>query len=223
MAIKKIQEHMLDAGIVTKLDGGHLHTGKSDIAEDESITGLWTMQNGLYTYSANYGFNNAASSDKYLRVMRVKFTQAYGRAYVSMPLIITGTQTKKGMANFYIYEATLKTLHANTYAYINNIDSVKQVFGNTDMYYQQWTGTTNDYIDVWVKLTDYARFVHNIEMVHVENGVTITINPDGATTSDGVGLQSSIPAISSTDIYDGESVTAQDGGIAFTGKTPTMT
>jgi hypothetical protein len=197
----------------TKLSG--ITTGANLVSTTAStISALYTFTGGNYIYSANYGFNNAASSDKYLRIFRLKFTQNFGRAYITMPVVITGTQTKKGTLNLYMYESTLKTINSGSKAFIINMDSANLLFGTTDFYYQQWTGTTNDYIDVWVKITDYARFVHNIDYIHMENGVTITINPDNATTSDGVGLQSSIPAAASTSTYDGESVTAS-ASVAF--------
>lgn len=205
----------------TKLSG--ITTGANCVStSDMQITGGWDFNNGLYVRSKRFGYNGQAGVDKYLRIARVRFTSNFTRFYCELPLLHTGTYTKIGVIKVFLYEATVGTVHASSWVeVINNSGQVAVAFSAGDVLYQQWKGTGVDYVDIWIKMREFARFTHNINFLYPE-GTTHTINPDTATNTDGVGLMASIPIAGTVATYGTDSVTAQ-ASINATVKTITMT
>ena len=141
-----------------------------------------------------------------------------------MPLVHTGTNIRLGTLNGYFYESTLGTVAASSSAQMVNDTGIALPFAAGHVVYQQWktAGLNPDYIDIWVQLSDFATFGYATTMVYLENQTSIIWNPDGATTANGVGLQSAIPTAGATATYEGNAVTAQ-APVNFGIKTITMT
>lgn len=196
--------------------GANTHTGQETFTKFQASS-------DVKIFPTKYGFNNT-STDKYMRILRLKFVANFGRIMLRLPLVHTGTNTKFGTLNAFFYESTLGTINAASNIFVVNDTGLTQGFAAGNIKYQQWktAGLNPDYIDIWTLMDDFATFGYFTNMIYTENQSSIIFNPDNATTANGVGLQASIPIAGATDTYEGNAVTAQ-APVDVAIKTITMT
>lgn len=191
---------------------------KPDITADETITGQYYFSNGFT--AKNNVVASVGNEVKYLRLARLKFPSDFGRVYAKLNVVHTGTNLRLGTLAIMGYESSVGTIHASAeFNVINDTGFTSKDFSAGNVKYQQWStaGNTTDFIDIWIEMSIYSTVSFSVDVFHKEVSADLEFDPDSGTT------QTSIPVATSTDTYDGESVTAQDSGTNFTIKTITMT
>lgn len=175
----------VDFGTVagTASQGNHTHdTTYAKLASNSDITGTYSMENGIYVFSKNIA-NNANAGSVYLRLARVKFTSTYNRILFDMQLVHTGTYMRSGLLKAFLYNAdTLNSLHSSSAVIARNNNSMNMDFVAGEIVYMPIDGTTVYYVDIFLKVQDYAKVYANLNFAMYENGAVLSINPDANAT-----------------------------------------
>jgi len=179
-----------------------------------TITGNTNFPNGINVYSELIATNN--DSVKYYKLARVRFISTSGnpngtfeRALFNIKIYHTGTNLKIGNIKGYFYNAPNKrTLHSTSFLMvINNSGSTGFSAGDL-VYFPLDSGSdANDYIvDIYLKVTNWAKVYQNTESATFENGCTLTIKPDGSTLIDTLPVAGTTTTIDSITYTYGTSV-----------------
>jgi hypothetical protein len=179
-----------------------------------TVTNNTNFPNGINVYSELIATNN--DSVKYYKLARVRFISTSGnpngtfeRALFNIKIYHTGNNLKIGNIKGYFYNAPNKrNLHSTSFLMvINNSGSTGFSAGDL-VYFPLDSGSdANDYIvDIYLKVTNWAKVYQNTESATFENGCTLTIKPDGSTLIDALPVAGTTTTIDSIIYTYGTSV-----------------
>lgn len=169
-----------------------------------TVTNNTSFPNGINVYSELIATNN--DSIKYYKLARVRFISTldnpngtFERALFNIKLYHTGSNLKIGNIKGYFYNAPNKrNLHPTSFLMVINNSGSTGFSAGDILYFPLDSGSdANDYIvDIYLKVTNWAKLYENTESATFENGCTLTIKPDGST------LISSLPVAGTTTTID---------------------
>ena len=190
-------------------------SGRKVLTENDEVDGKITVKGGVHKHSEVVA-SNMGTTDKWFRVARVRLAENYGRVHFRMSMYHSGTYSRFGQIVGFLYKQTTNTLNSNCYVNFINDTGTDRVMesGNIKYVVSKNAGQVDAqgrqiqdpviYVDIYVKLREYAKLYINLDFLAKENGGYFEFLPDGSTTVD------TLPTAGQTYWYDDLTTTYEE-------------